>query len=188
MLANKFLPEFDVSDKSSMIINTNSADVYKAVTKWQMIDNTICYMLWKMRNLFNIFIKSEIWQENENITFNSEAGKKTGLLLTLGVDKNRELVYGFAGKFWRPWSNLIKLNDVQHFKKFSKPGYSKAITTIVLIPLSDKATKIISISRIKNYGKKSNLFFSFYWNIVKPFHILIVKSIMKDIKHAAEAS
>lgn len=102
----------------------------------------------------------------------------------LGEERNKEMVIGLAGQFWRPTGNLQEI-DAANFKEFDKPGFAKAAWNFSLDEAGGE-TKLGTETRIQCIGDTARSRFGFYWTFIQPFSGWIRMEMLKLVKNKAE--
>jgi hypothetical protein len=171
MLQDKFLPQFDFSEKHNTIIAGTPEKIFALVDELDLSKSLIIKILFRLRGL-----KTKI-------------SLKDGLLrqkfIALEEIKNRELIMGLIGQFWKPNGNLKKMNATE-FLSFSEPGFLKATWNFELTAQADGKTMLETETRIRCLDEKAYKNFARYWFFIRPFSGLIRKEILRAVRRKAE--
>lgn len=62
-------------------------------------------------------------------------------------EKREELLLGLTGKFWKPTGDLIRV-EKDDFKRFDKPGYTKAVWNFSLDEIAGSAVRLKTETRV----------------------------------------
>jgi hypothetical protein len=98
----------------------------------------------------------------------------------------RELVFGIAGRFWRPAGDLRRLADRAAFDAFAEEGCVKVAWNLRVEPLDDGASLLSTETRIASFGRGARRKFRLYWAVVGPFSGLTRRSLLRGVKRRAE--
>ena len=100
---------------------------------------------------------------------------------------NREVVFGIAGRFWRPDGDLRHLADREAFLAFSEDGCVKGAWNLRVDPAEDGTTILSTETRMAYYGLDARRKFRRYWTLVGPFSGLIRRALLRGVRRRAEA-
>jgi hypothetical protein len=171
MLQDKYLPQFDFFEKHSVRIATRAEKIFPLIDELDLRGSRLIRFLFLLRGMgSDMTLKKGLVQEN---------------FVELEKVKDRELVLGLAGQFWKPNGNLQKLSSAE-FKLFSRENFAKAVWNFRLIPIDENATTLETETRILCMGGDARNRFSYYWFFIKPFSGMIRKEILRLIKREAE--
>ena len=106
---------------------------------------------------------------------------------TLDQDPGRELVFGIAGRFWRPDGGLRRIADRQAFLDFAEHGCVKAAWNLRIDPIDDGACELSTETRIEYFGPAARRKFRLYWTLVGPFSGVLRRSLLRGVKVRADA-
>lgn len=186
MLIDKFLPQADIVNQQSILIEGTPAEVYLALKGWTAAVSPWGRWLLRLRDLPNRLFRGKSVAVLEQKGVDLRPGEKADFFLVLAAEENREVVLGIVGKFWRLWGNLYPVDRVEDFVSFRQRGYAKAVTSFLLEPVGEQVTRLMNVTRVKGYGRSSRFLFSLYWLLIRPFHNLILKAILRRIKRTVE--
>lgn len=168
MLIDSFLPAYDFSETHDIRIRATAEKVFRALNEVDMRESPIVRWLVFLRGI-----------STEKMTL-----REMRLFETLGVNKNRELLLGLAGRFWTLRGDLQKI-DAGNFREFNEKGFAKAVWNFSLDE-ADGETNLTTETRIACTDAESRRNFGFYWTFIQPFSGLIRKEMLKTIKRKAE--
>ncbi len=100
----------------------------------------------------------------------------------------RELVFGIAGRFWRPDGGLRRLTDRAAFMAFCEEGCVKAAWNVRIDDAGEEASDLSTETRIQFFGTAPRDKFRLYWALVGPFSGILRRNLLRGIKARAEAS
>ena len=170
MLIDDFMPKYDFSEWHDINIRAGAESVYSAISEIDVADSpVISWLLW-LRGM-----------ESKGLLLEKMRGHKFEIL---GEEKNREMVIGLAGQFWRPTGNLQEV-DAGSFREFNEPGFAKAAWNFSLDEAGGE-TKLATETRIQCMGDTARSRFGFYWTFIQPFSAWIRMEMLKLVKKKAQ--
>ncbi len=170
MLIDEFLPEYNFSKKHSLTINANAEKIFNVL---------------KNADFNSLFIKALLMLrgmklENISLTFSEKS-----YFTLLGEDKEKEILFGIIGKFWKWKGGLFQIKK-EEYKDFSLTGFAKAVWDFSADPVEPEKTIFSTETRIQCIGDSAKRWFSLYWFCIEPFSAFIRKIILYRIKFRAE--
>ena len=105
----------------------------------------------------------------------------------LEEDPGRELVFGIAGRFWRPDGGLRRLADREAFLRFSEDGCVKAAWNLRIGGAGGESADLSTETRIQYFGNAARRKFRLYWTLVGPFSGMIRRALLRGVQARAEA-
>jgi hypothetical protein len=99
----------------------------------------------------------------------------------------REVVFGIAGRFWRPNGDLRRLADRDAFLAFAEDGYVKGAWNLRVDPAGEGTTALSTETRMAYFGAGARRKFRLYWALVGPFSGLIRRALLRAVRRRAEA-
>ncbi|HEX4439713.1 MAG TPA: hypothetical protein VH854_06560 [Thermoanaerobaculia bacterium] len=106
----------------------------------------------------------------------------------LDEDPDRELVFGLAGRFWRPAGDLRPISDRKAFLAFAEDGCVKAAWNLRIEAVDDGASDLTTETRIAFFGAAARRKFRIYWTLVRPFSGTLRRSLLRGIAQRAATS
>jgi hypothetical protein len=100
----------------------------------------------------------------------------------------RELVFGLAGRFWRPNGDLRRIPDERAFEAFAEEGCVKAAWNLAIVEASANSCELSTETRIVCFGATARRKFRIYWFVVGPFSGLIRRALLRSIAGASETA
>jgi hypothetical protein len=97
-----------------------------------------------------------------------------------------EVVFGLAGRFWKPTGGLRRIADEDAFAAFSEDGCVKAAWNLRIGGTDVVSTDVSTETRIVYYGEDARRKFQAYWRLVGPFSGLLRKALLRDVARRAE--
>ena len=170
MLIDKFLPKYDFVETHSIEVRATAETIFGLVNEIDLCESRIVRWLFFLRGLPSAHLRLKDLQKS-----NFEI---------LGVERNKEILLGLAGKFWTPGGKLQKIN-ADDFREFDKKGFAKAVWNFSICE-SGKNSRLTTETRIRCLDDASRKSFGFYWTFIQPFSGLIRNEMLKIIKRKAE--
>jgi len=101
-------------------------------------------------------------------------------------DPGRELVFGIAGRFWRPDGGLRKIPNRDAFVAFVEDGFAKGAWNLRIEPVDGGACDLTTETRVQCFGAAARRKFRLYWSLIGPFSGMIRRALLRDIRRRAE--
>jgi hypothetical protein len=175
---DEYAPEFDVRSAHQVTIARSMAETYAALLSTNFSDSKIIRGLMKLRGYGRETLKANTAQQLlENL--------RRGGFLEIEVVPEEEIVFGIAGRFWRPDGGIINDLSREDFVEFKRPGYLKAVWNFSLAKLSENQTLLRTQTRVICYGSSAKWKFKIYWFFVGPFSGLIRTAMLRQVKARA---
>lgn len=174
MLADEFLPVFDVSDEAAVVVDADSA------TTWQTLMNTDLIAVGQRRPLVGVLgavralpeiannllrgVRTPDAPDRLTLRETSELPASRGGFTLLGERAQDEIALGLVGKFWRP---VIEYAEVKPdgFKAFDLPGYAKTVYALGVRPLEGDRTLLWAVMRTATTDEQARRWFRRYWTL-----------------------
>jgi hypothetical protein len=96
----------------------------------------------------------------------------------------RELVFGLAGRFWRPDGGLRRLTR-EEFLAFAEEGSVKAVWNLLVSGGAGAACEVSTETRILSFGSAARRKFRIYWSLIEPFSGLTRRGMLRGIRREA---
>jgi hypothetical protein len=103
----------------------------------------------------------------------------------IAEDPGREIVFGLAGRFWRPAGGLQRLADAAAFQAFAMDGCVKAAWNLRVEGAGDHVTVFGTETRIQYFGAAARRKFRVYWMLVGPFSGFLRRALLRDVARRA---
>jgi hypothetical protein len=103
----------------------------------------------------------------------------------LAEDPGHEIVFGIAGRFWRPMSNILPFNQ-KYFQGPVPSGLARAVLNFSVQGVGPDRTLLSTEPRVVCGDPVSRWKFRAYWAVIRPFSGLIRLVMLRTIKRASE--
>lgn len=171
MLIDEFLPKYDFVETHDIGIRASAETVFGLMNEVDLCESTVIRWLFFLRGLRGGHLRLRDLKKSD--------------FEILGIEKNKELLIGLAGKFWTPTGQMQKIN-AENFRAFDKKGFAKAVWNFS-VDESGKEIRLTTETRVRCLDDASRRSFRFYWTFIQPFSGLIRNEMLKIIKRKAEA-
>jgi hypothetical protein len=99
----------------------------------------------------------------------------------LAEDPGRELVFGLAGRFWRPAGGLRHLPDTAAFEAFAEDRCVKAAWNLRVEDIGESESEFSTETRIQYFGASARRTFRAYWTLVGPFSGFLRRALLRSV-------
>ena len=99
---------------------------------------------------------------------------------------SHELVFGLAGRFWRPSGDLRRLTDGAAFDAFAEEGCVKAAWNLRIDETDGRSCDLSTETRIMYFGVAARRKFRLYWALLGPFSSLLRRTLLASVKRGAK--
>jgi hypothetical protein len=106
----------------------------------------------------------------------------------LDEDPGRELVFGLAGRFWRPDGDLRRIAGRDAFLAFSEEGSVKAAWNLAIADAAGSGCELTTETRVRYFGASARRRFRIYWFLIRPFSGALRRSLLRDVRRRAEGA
>jgi hypothetical protein len=168
-----FLPAYDVWEHHQVSVRAEPIAAYRAMETVRLSDSWVVSALLRLRGL-----------KAPRTTL--AAGLRSRFVV-LREEPGREVVFGLAGRFWRPRGNIRDLDSAAAFESFEESGFAKTAWNFVFTGETG-GTRISTETRVRCFGAASRMKFRAYWTLVGPFSGLIRMEMLRLIKRRAESA
>jgi hypothetical protein len=196
VLLDRFLPEYDVSKRHSIEIPAPRERVFEALSRYDLGSSLVTRALLRLRGYG--------WRRRRaaegQAASLSERLVRFGFTL-LAETPGEELVFGLAGRFWRPDGGLRPVPAAE-FESFTEPGFAKAAWNLRVgnllgsglhlphagsglhLPHCELSTE----TRVLCFGEATRRKFLVYWRLIEPFSGAIRWSLLRGVRRRALTS
>ncbi len=176
MLLDKFLSEYDFTERHQIVVRADRGAVLRAVRELRPGDVPISGLLMAIRTLG---ARRRV-PDRPILT-----GLQANGFALLGEVPDEEMVLGTIGQFWR-FRPVHR--DATNFVAFDEPGFAKAAINFRVTDRGDGTTLITTETRIRCTDPGSRRRFRLYWLFVLPGSALIRRVWLRAIRRRAEAA
>ena len=182
MLLYRFVPRPDAAEAHWIEIAASPEVVYRALWTADLGDSVIVKGLLALRSL-PAWIARGRQLSPRKLTLENVVEAGFG---RLAEERDREIVLGVAGRFWRPTGNLEPF-DREAFAAPVPPGMARAAWSFRVTPLGPHRTLLSTETRVACGDAASRIKFRAYWLVVRPFSGLIRRIMLQAIRREAES-
>ncbi len=196
VLADEFLPAFDVSDAVAVVVDADCATTWRALTGVDLLD------LGRRSPLVGVLGAARVLPEVVGHLLRGERPPKApdslrlrdmpslppseGGWILLGERPDEEIALGLVGKFWHPVIEYAEVS-ADGFREFDEPGFAKTLYDLSVRPLDDGRTLLCGLMRTATTDEHARRWFRRYWTfgVGSGAHIL-VGSLLEEAREGAE--
>jgi hypothetical protein len=178
----EFMPAFDFRERHHTTVFAPPERVYRAVRALDLSGSRPIRALFRLREAPMLLHRHGRRDHRLGVTLDELLA---GGFVLLGERPPWELALGLVGRFWTP-TGALRGVDAEGFRRFSAPGYSKALWTFELRELPGGRTRLSTETRVLCTDRESRDRFRLYWLVVGPLSGLIRREILRTIKRQAE--
>jgi len=184
MLADDFLPIYDVSDAVATVVHADVGTTWDALMEVDLIDvgrkRPLVGMLGAVRVLPDIvsqMLHGELPQQPpQHLRLRDTAAIPAGEggWVLLGERPRDEIALGLVGKFWKPIIDFASVTTEQ-FRDFAEPGYAKTVYALSVRAIDDRRTLLSGVMRTATTDEHARRWFRRYWTfgVGSGAHILV---------------
>jgi hypothetical protein len=174
MLAEEFLPVYDVSDEVATVVAAAREVTWRALMDADLIEvgrqRPLVALLGGVRILPDL-----VWQrlhgehpaaapQRLTLRDTTELPMSGGGWVLLGERPPEEIALGLVGKFWRPVIEFAQV-EADGFKDFSDPGFAKTIYALGTRALDEDRTLLWAMMRTATTDEHARSWFQRYWTL-----------------------
>lgn len=174
---DEVMPEFTVSKSYRLGVAASPDRVYRAIEEYEIGSAWIVRFLMTVRGYGRRVARPA---HAEGLV----AALESCGFVSLGGREGRELVFGLAGRFWRPDGSLRALT-AEEFLAFSEDGWAKAAWNISAAPDGTGAALLRTETRVLCFGARASRLFRIYWSTIEIFSGAIRMSMLRGIRRKA---
>ncbi len=198
LLAEDFLPAFDVSDALATVVEADREACYRALLDVDLLklgrEAPLVGMLGALRILPEVvghLIHGERpAQPPESMRLRDlpSIPMSDGGWILLGELPGEEIAFGLVGKFWRPVIEWAPVRSADEFRAFTGPGYAKTVYDLSARALEPNRTLVSGLMRTATTDEHARRWFRRYWTfgVGSGAHVL-VGALLDSARRAAES-
>lgn len=180
-LIETFLPRYHFVERHAAMIAAEPAQVFAALHEIDLGEDAFVRLLLAIRQAPALLAHRLGGGAGTNIA------RSFGLptFTALGEEKDRELAFGLAGRFWEPSGGIVPIATAAEFTRFARPGTAKLVWNFHLEP-EKRGTLLSTETRVFCPDAKSRALFTFYWIVIRAGSGLIRRRILANVRSRAE--
>jgi hypothetical protein len=195
VLADEFLPSYDISDEVATVVSARPAGVWDALMEADLIElgrrAPLVGVLGAVRMLPELVThllhgeRPPGAPDSIRLRDMAELPRTGGGWLLLGERPGEEIALGLVGKFWRPVIEYAEVS-ADEFRDFAQPGYAKTVYQLAARPLED-GTLLSGLMRTAATDEQARRWFRRYWTfgVGSGAHVL-VHALLESVRERAE--
>jgi hypothetical protein len=196
VLADDFLPAYDVSDAVAVVADADRSEAWRALMDVDLLELArsapMVGILGAIRMLPEVvghLLHGEgLPKAPESMRLQDlpDAPLSEGGWLLLGERPDEEIALGLVGKFWRPVIEFAELR-AEDFRAFNEPGYAKTVYQLSARSLEDGQTLLSGLMRTATTDEHARRWFRRYWTFgVGSGAHLLVQGLLEAARAEAE--
>jgi hypothetical protein len=201
VLADDFLPVYDVSDEVAIAVAADPKTVWDVLLDADLLEvgkrvplAGVLGALRMLPELVSHLLHGERppqAPESMRLRDLAKPSPDQGGWILLGERPGEEIAFGLVGKFWRP---VIQYRQVaaDGFRDFDEPGYAKTIYDLSVRPLPDGGSLLSGLMRTATTDEHARRWFRRYWTfgVGSGAHVLVhglLETVRDDVEPARTA-
>jgi hypothetical protein len=197
MLADEFMPIYDVSDAVATVVEADVATTWDALMRVDLIDvgrkRPLVAVLGGLRVLPEIvshLLHGELpsrQPEQMRLRDITSIPLDGGGWVLLGVRAQDEIALGLVGRFWRPVIEFAAVSSPDEFATFAEPGFAKTIYALSVQAIGEERTRLSGVMRTATTDEHARRWFRRYWTFgVGSGAHLLVNALLDVTREMAE--
>jgi hypothetical protein len=196
VLADEFLPAYDVSDGVAVVVDADAATTWEALLDADLIEvgrrRPLAGFLGAVRMLPEIVSHLLHGEEPPSAPDSlrlrdlAELPPGEGGWVLLGERPGGEIALGLIGKLWRPAIEYASVR-AEEFAGFDRPGFAKTVYDLSVRPLPDGRSQVEGVMRTATTDEHARRWFRRYWTfgVGSGAHVL-VNGLLDFVRESAE--
>jgi hypothetical protein len=196
VLADDFLPAYEVSDEVATVVEADTSTVWQALMDADLIEvgrrTPSVAVLGALRILPEVVShllhgeRPPAASDSMRLRDLAELPADQGGWVLLGEQPGEEIALGLVGKFWRPVISFASVR-ADGFRDFAQPGYAKTVYQLSVRPLQDGRTLLSGLMRTATTDEHARRWFRRYWTlgVGSGAHVL-VDGLLEMVRENAE--
>jgi hypothetical protein len=196
MLADDFLPVYDVSDAVAVEVHADVETAWSALMDVDLLEvgrrAPMVGALGAVRILPELVAhllhgeKPPDAPQSMRLREMGDLPRSAGGWTLLGERPGEELALGLVGKFWRPVIEYADV-DASDFREFSEPNFAKTVYSLSVQPLDDRRSLLSGLMRTATTDGHARRWFRRYWTFgVGSGAHLLVGALLEAAREQAE--
>ena len=166
------MPVFDVTARRSILVGAPAENVYRVARARPLMQTRLARRLLALRAM-PALMDPKGSPEDDSV------------FMCLAETPGREVVFGFAGRFWHPSRNITRLEDAGSWARYAEKGSAKAAVNVLVEPISEEQSRLSTETRIQCFGAGARRIFRLYWAVTEPFSGWIREDWMQSVAQAS---
>ena len=184
MLADDYLPIYDVSDGVAVVVHADAAATWDALMHVDLMEvgrqRPLVAALGALRllpDLVNRLWHGERPTQPAHLRIQELVGipaAQRGWVL-LECREREEIALGLVGKFWKPVIEFAQVSSAGDFRTFAEPGFAKTVCALSLRALGPDRTLLAGVMRTATTDDDARRWFRRYWTfgVGSGAHVLV---------------
>ncbi|MBK5096823.1 MAG: hypothetical protein JJE01_03490 [Gemmatimonadetes bacterium] len=197
MLADEYLPAFDISDSMAVVVHADHHTTWEALMDLDLLEvgrsRPLVAALIALRMLPEIITqllrgkRPPAQPERLSLRDTAEPSWQEGGWTLLAERPSEEIALGLIGRFWRPVISYDRASP-EEFSAYSRPGYAKTVYALGVSDLDGGDTLLRAEMRTATSDAHARRWFRRYWTlgVGSGAHVL-VNGVIETARDAAEA-
>jgi hypothetical protein len=179
MLANKYMPAFDVREHHEARVAAPAGEAYAALRSFDFSRSFTIRLLFAIRTLPSR-LRGRISGAPKGPLLEQVLASGWVILEEL---PGSELI---AGTVTRPWEPVVKFRGLprEQFATFAEPGFAKIVWAVSALPVGPSSSIIFTETRVQTTDPASRRRFRFYWLVfglgIRLIRWLALRMIRRD--------
>lgn len=174
---DEVLPRWDVSKRYALAIGAAPDVVFSAIERYDPGSSVVVRVLMALRGYG--------WRKTGPAGGRGLASSLVNFgFVPLGGRPGKEIVFGVAGRFWRPSGGLCGL-AAEEFSAFEEDGFAKAAWNLSVSADAAGGTLLETETRVVCFGARAGRAFGIYWNTIELASGAIRMSMLRGIRRLA---
>lgn len=190
MPLDAWLPQWDVRSVHQVEVMAAPEVVYQALLQTDFGRNQVLRLLMVFRAIPAVLLAPRrAWQRWRRVAPSSPPGPMgqllAGAFAGLETRPPHEMILGLSGRFWTPAGDLVPTTP-ESFRDPIPPGLARAAWNFQLEALGPSRTLLTTETRVVCGDDPTRRRFLRYWGIIQPGSGMIRRSLLRQVKRAAE--
>jgi hypothetical protein len=196
MLADEYLPIYDVSDGVAVVVDATPAVTWDALMNVDLIDvgrrRPLVAALGALRMLPDL-VSHLLHGEHSTQPAHLRLCELTSMPLGQGgwvlleCREQDEIALGLVGKFWKPIIEFAEVSSTETFRAFAQPGFAKTVYALSVRAIGPERTLLAGVMRTATTSEDARRWFGRYWTLgVGSGAHLLVQGLLDVTREIAE--
>ena len=196
MLADDYLPIYDVSDGVALVVHADAATTWDALMNVDLIEvgrqRPLVAVLGALRmlpELVSHLLHGERPAPPTHLRLRDLASLPMGQggWVLLERRERNEIALGLVGKFWKPIIQFGSVSSSRDFRSFMEPGFAKTVYALSVRALGPNRTLLAGVMRTATTDEDARRWFRRYWTLgVGSGAHLLVHGLLDVTREVAE--